>query len=1381
MSVRSWFLTGLIFSSVFSVQAVVLRPSFSPRYSGAEIGEWTMDHATALAKAREGTNNVIVMFNGAWWCPHCQALEKTVLTNQAWQAYVQTNRMYLVMMDNPGRNDDLWCWLRETNYYQNAGLDHAQAEAAITNHYAIQTSYAVPGAPTQTVKGVSYVRVGYPTLIVLRPDGTRLGRFSPLVTTVSLEMAIRNVNQILAADAGDETDNFYQGATQLAQPPCDAAEVDTGNHTLSESDGADWYTFNANDAGKQWSFALRTAAVGITNDVRVQIYDNPTSTVAVAERVMTPSDISVLSYVAPKTGQYWLKISSVLTLRQLQGYDLAYWYDAPPATVLFAAPQVSLSEAARSVTLTVNITGASAASEVHVAYETLAGSAQPGQDYVDAIGELVWAAGAAKRPKTITIQLLPDAVWEGDETFSVQLYAVRSCEVGSQLSVCTVSLKELTARQPGKLSFGGANAAVLVEGSNAVFSVTRTAGVNGAVTARVEHVEGALRTPVAQLVWTNNETVAKTFSFGFATEPGFQPDRTSSLHLTPLGGASLASSTGATISLTRRDDLVVQTLAQYVADPSNQVFGLKASSGLWFYGFCSDDERDAAWLRSGIVAKGSSAILSSVVQGPGVLGFDWRLDGSGALAQCLVGGSAVAVTTNAGFHIGAALAIASGKQTVTWSVKHVTGAAGVSAAVRNLSWSPLPQTAAPLPADKAAVINRALAFSWQDVLASATFPAGVTVRYEFYAGPSAWSLAKWSEQSEAVFPRAGNEADQAALSALIAKANSKPLYWRVDTVATDELGHRAVQVGHTWSVTVLPEGAPEYVASEGGYDPTVIGGVQLPELTVGVYGEAGPFAVANAAGGAIHVVVGNGALPAGLSAQVRAGAVWITGVPLRSGQGSADLSLTVTHYLGLAGGPRSVTAPGTSVTVGWTVRALGRAAGQFNGYLVTDDIPGYGSATLAVTGSGSLSGRFVSDGLTYSINAAAFGGQTNGAFFVRTVAKAATNNLTVTVEVAIDGSAAELVVDGQGDDYYELRRNNWGEAEGIARVRAYLGYYTVALPVLTKSSTNAPSGTGYLTLTVAASGAVTYTGLLADGRSVSGSAVLLYGPDCCSAEDRVTFYVMTKPSGYGRNDGLYGLIYLAPGRDGNVKETTVMPAETESGLYWVNADPKAVFGYNPTSGQLPEGISGFTNTVDVTGGYYDKTVNLKTYYAGKQLFIGSVFSAPDDFDGKQGVSGYVLASVPEAIRLPATASSASSLTFPRSELVKSGTLVDFGDSANPWALTVSPDRATGLFTGSTKFFYQGVDGTGKELQKTKTIALKGVFLQARAAYQEYADWSGFYLVPDACQYLDAGGKPKSYPFNWSYDFRLVPQVIPEYIGGGSGCGTGTGPFPVIGE
>ncbi len=1355
MTFKAGFVAVGIALSILSAQAaVVKRPAIVPRFSGAAVGEWTMDLDAALTQARAGTNNVVVMFTGAWWCPHCQALEEKVLTQPAWEEFVASNRLYLVIMDFPGRADQYWCWLRETNYVESAGLTLAQGEAEITNRYAVQTSFAVPGAPTTTVKGVSYLRVGYPTLIALRPDGTRLGRFSPLMTTVSMEMVLRNMDQLLSADGRDETDNYYQGATLLETPACEDEERSAGIHSLSEADTVDWFCFDAT-AGVQWSFALRSAAGSLTNGVKMQIFSYPTNAASVAERVMAPSDISVLTCTVPQAGRYWLKISSAQGLSERQEYDLAYWYGVSPATVVFSASLVSVSERAAAATLTVQVANAETDAEVQVGYETVAGSASPNEDYVPVTGRLVWAPGV-KTPKTITVPLLLDASpkWEGNETFVVRLVTVKNCSINEGFATCTVVLTESSARQAGKLGFDGASTAFMVEGSNAWFSVSRMDGVDGVVTGKVEHVQGAVRTSVAELVWANRETGNKTFSFGFPVEAGYQADRSSALRLTATGGGGLSAS-GSAISLMRRDDLVVQTLAEFNAVPENQVFGFRAFKGLWFYGYCSDAERDEAWLRSAPLSRSSSSQLSASAKGPGVLSFDWRLSGADVTLRALIGTTVkeTLAVTGSVVEAGKTLAVPAGSQNVSWLVKRGAAASAedVFGAVRNIVWWPLPQVSGPRPSSGAAVINRDLRLSWLDVLAVDHVTAGASAQYEVYAGLSSATMSLRSEQAAAAFPRDGNAEDQAVFDALITSANTRPIYWRVDVVATDASGRRAVYKGETWTLTVLPVGAPELVASVGGYDPAQVGGVTLPEMVVGVYAEAGPFAAATVAGDAVNGVIKNGALPAGMKTETRDGTIWIAGVPQRAGEGSADLHLSVRRLAG----SMMTTVAGSSVRVAWKVLKLGRAAGQFNGLLLEEGTAGSGNTSLTVASNGKTTGKFFYNGLPYTVSSSHFAGRDSAGYFADSVAVNGTNRLAVAVSVASGGEYAWIHLAGVADAEYLLWRNNWKDAGMDAVLGAYAGYYTAALPVLESTSGDNSWGTGFLTVSIGKGGTVSYSGQMADGKTVSGASPLLYGPDCCSLDDRVFFYVFATPSGYGKAGHLYGLVYLVPGTLPTPNDNA-LESSAQSKLHWTHTDPKSVYGYNPVTGELPNGIAGFTNLLDVTGGYYAKTLDLRTFYPAAPLTIGSAFLAPADYDGEQGQSGYALASLPEPARLPAVATGLATLSFPKSVRVMNGALVDFGLSTNAWSMAVVPNRSTGLFSGSFKIFYQGLDGYGIARQKTKSVLLRGVFLPVRASGQTYADWMGYYLVPDKYRYQGATGAVQNYSFNWSVGFWMDP-------------------------
>ncbi|MEJ2345789.1 MAG: S8 family serine peptidase [Gammaproteobacteria bacterium] len=91
---------------------------------------------------------------------------------------------------------------------------------------------------------------------------------------------------------------------------------------------------------------------------------------------------------------------------------------AQPGSLQFAVAGYSVSEDGGSVTLTVSRQGGSSGA-VSVDFATSDGSAASGQDYVAAAGTLNFADGITSR--TITITIVDDTVYEGNETLSVAL------------------------------------------------------------------------------------------------------------------------------------------------------------------------------------------------------------------------------------------------------------------------------------------------------------------------------------------------------------------------------------------------------------------------------------------------------------------------------------------------------------------------------------------------------------------------------------------------------------------------------------------------------------------------------------------------------------------------------------------------------------------------------------------------------------------------------------------------------------------------------------------------------------------------------------------------------------------------------------------------
>lgn len=145
------------------------------------VGEWTMD----LAKATNATAQTIgeaytlVMFSGGYWCPWCIGMEETVFAKPEFKTFAQNNNIRLVMLDNPRRDatpptllrHDV-DWMRTkfsgSSYLSRNGITVAQGAAKLiaNSNQQYNAGWLFP----------STTRIGYPTVLLLRKDGTVAGR-----------------------------------------------------------------------------------------------------------------------------------------------------------------------------------------------------------------------------------------------------------------------------------------------------------------------------------------------------------------------------------------------------------------------------------------------------------------------------------------------------------------------------------------------------------------------------------------------------------------------------------------------------------------------------------------------------------------------------------------------------------------------------------------------------------------------------------------------------------------------------------------------------------------------------------------------------------------------------------------------------------------------------------------------------------------------------------------------------------------------------------------------------------------------------------------------------------------------------------------------------
>ncbi len=319
------------------------RPDLTPRYSGAQPNEWTMDYEAALAYAETHDLNTVFLFTGAWWCPHCKYLEQNLLTQPAWQSYLDNNPVMMVMLDFPIRPQILQAYGLPPDYYNNRcflwdeaylasnGLSRAEGEARLEINRAFEEEYSVPSVWAQR----DYPCVPFPTLVVHRPDGSRAGRITTgdfedagVPANAVVEGVIRRLEQAFLSDnPTDEMDDEALMNPPTLDIPMNKSSSTNLYATLSEIDLADNYRLNA-IAGQSYIFAFGTNPSYPAAPMEVSILGDDGLTV-IDSATFDPSSPTSHRFEGLSTGRYYAKISLVGIQSNLVGYSMSVTRDYP--------------------------------------------------------------------------------------------------------------------------------------------------------------------------------------------------------------------------------------------------------------------------------------------------------------------------------------------------------------------------------------------------------------------------------------------------------------------------------------------------------------------------------------------------------------------------------------------------------------------------------------------------------------------------------------------------------------------------------------------------------------------------------------------------------------------------------------------------------------------------------------------------------------------------------------------------------------------------------------------------------------------------------------------------------------------------------------------
>ncbi len=215
-----------------------------------------------------------------------------------------------------------------------------------------------------------------------------------------------------------------------------------------------------------------------------------------------------------------------------------------------------VEETATSVTYTVRRSGGKTG-DVSVDYATVAGSAQPGSDFVATSGTLTWNDGDVD-DKTIAINLIDDSDPEVNESF---LLSLTSPTGGAVLAASEATTFIQNADGPGQLSFatnGGFLGPVSgTEGESDRVPVSRFSGSEGVVSVSYITSGSATRGEdfviSGTLAWADGETGLKFIDVQYLEDAVFEGNESFMIELTaPTGGAAITSR-----SLGRRQVMII--------------------------------------------------------------------------------------------------------------------------------------------------------------------------------------------------------------------------------------------------------------------------------------------------------------------------------------------------------------------------------------------------------------------------------------------------------------------------------------------------------------------------------------------------------------------------------------------------------------------------------------------------------------------------------------------------------------------------------------------------------------------------------------------------------------------------------------------------------
>jgi len=227
---------------------------------------------------------------------------------------------------------------------------------------------------------------------------------------------------------------------------------------------------------------------------------------------------------------------------------------AAPGTLQFSSATYSVNENGANASITVTRTGGSSGA-VGASFSTSNGTATAGSDYTTTTQTVSFADGDTAN-KTVTIPILDDTTFEGNETVNLALTSPSGGATLGSPSTAVLTITDDESAPAGTLQFSSVTYSVNENSGNATITVTRTGGSAGAVgvtfsTSNGTASAGSDYTTTNQTVTFNDGDVTdKAIIVPITDDTAFEENETVNLTLSsPTGGATLGNPSAAVLTI----------------------------------------------------------------------------------------------------------------------------------------------------------------------------------------------------------------------------------------------------------------------------------------------------------------------------------------------------------------------------------------------------------------------------------------------------------------------------------------------------------------------------------------------------------------------------------------------------------------------------------------------------------------------------------------------------------------------------------------------------------------------------------------------------------------------------------------------------------------